>query len=73
MIIYSNQNVKHLKGEVYMRFRKKDFIIFYVIVVLFYLVQMIRPNVGSIFTILIVASIPTLILGTITNFLFNKR
>jgi uncharacterized membrane protein YjgN (DUF898 family) len=56
-----------------MRFRKKDYIIFYVIVVLFYLVQMIRPNVGSIFTILIVASIPTLILGTITNFLFNKR
>jgi uncharacterized membrane protein YjgN (DUF898 family) len=62
-----------LKGEVYMRFRKKDYIIFYVIVVLFYLVQMIRPNVGIIFTILIVASIPTLILGTITNFLFNKR
>lgn len=57
-----------------MRFRKKDYIIFYVITVMMYAINLIAPvKLGSIFAIVIGAIFPALIFGTITNFLFKKR
>lgn len=57
-----------------MRFRKKDYIFFYVITVILYVLQLVSPvKVGSIFAIFIGAIFPALTLGTITNFLFMKR
>jgi len=54
--------------------RKKDYIIFYVITVILYGIQLMSPvKVGSIFAIAIGAIFPTLILGTITNFLIKNR
>ena len=57
-----------------MRFRKKDYIIFYSIIVIIFIINLMGPvKVSNIFAIIIVAIIPTLILGTITNFLIKKR
>lgn len=56
-----------------MRFRKKDYIIFYVITVIIYGSNLMSPvEVGSIFALVMGATLPALILGTITNFLFKK-
>jgi len=56
-----------------MRFRKKDYIIFYVIIVTIFVMGLSNVNVGSVFAIVIGAILPSLILGTITNFLFKVR
>jgi len=63
-----------IEGEVYMKFRKKDYIIFYVITIVIFAINLMNPiKVGSIFGIIIGAVFPALILGTITNFLFKKK
>jgi hypothetical protein len=56
-----------------MKFRKIDYIIFYILVVLFYIMQSMSLTAGIILAIVTVAIIPALILGTITNFIFKKR
>ncbi len=64
----------NLNKGVYMSFRKKDYIIFYVLIVTILVMNLIAPvKLGNIFAIIIGAFFPTLILGTITNLLFKKR
>jgi len=55
-----------------MRFRKKDYLIFYVIIVTIFVMGLSNVNVGSVLAIVIGAILPSLILGTITNFLFKS-
>ncbi|MGE5627903.1 MAG: hypothetical protein ACM3X7_07270 [Solirubrobacterales bacterium] len=57
-----------------MKFRKIDFIIFYIIVILLYGINLIIPiKTKDILTLFIVAILPALILGTISNLIFRKR
>ena len=57
-----------------MRFRKKDYIIFYAIIVVVYLINLMSPvKLNSIIGVFIGSVFPALILGTITNFLFKKK
>ena len=54
------------------KFRKSDYILFYLIIAVLFIVQLYEFSLISIIGILIGATIPTLILGTITNFIFKK-
>lgn len=57
-----------------MKFRKKDYIIFYLLIVTLFIINMMGPvKVDVVLAIVIGASFPALILGTITNFLFRQR
>lgn len=55
------------------KFRKLDYILFYLIISVLFIVQLsellLKPVVG----ILIGATIPALTLGTITNLIFKKK
>lgn len=53
--------------------RKLDYILFYLIIAVLFIVQLYEFSLVSIICILIVATMPTLILGTITNFIFKKK
>lgn len=55
------------------KLRKLDYILFYIIITFLYIVQLIELSLTHIIGILIVAIIPTLILGTISNFIFKKK
>jgi len=56
-----------------MKFRKIDYIVFYVVTAIIFIINLMSPvKVGSIFVIFIVAVFPALILGTITNFIFKR-
>lgn len=55
------------------KFRKSDYILFYLIIAVLFIVQLYEFSLISIIGILIGATIPTLILGTITNFVFKKK
>ncbi|MDU4933981.1 MAG: hypothetical protein E6X43_01495 [Peptostreptococcaceae bacterium] len=54
------------------KFRKSDYILFYLIIAVLFIVQLYEFSLISIIGILIGATIPALILGTITNFIFKK-
>jgi len=57
-----------------MRFRKKDYIIFYAIIVVVYLMNLMSPvKLNSILGVFIGPVFPAVILGTITNFIFKKK
>lgn len=57
-----------------MKFRKKDYIICYFITVIFYGFNLIsHAKLENVIAIFIVATLPTIILGTITNFIFKKK
>ena len=57
-----------------MKFRKKDYIIFYLITVIFYGFNLMFPaKLENVFALFIVAIFPTIILGTITNLMFKKK
>lgn len=57
-----------------MRFRKKDYIIVYIIIIIMYGIQLVSPvKTSSILALFIGAIFPALTIGTITNFLFSKR
>ena len=55
------------------KFRKSDYILVYLIIVVLFIVQLYEFSLISIIRILIGAIIPALILGTITNFIFKKK
>ncbi|WP_290459682.1 hypothetical protein [Romboutsia ilealis] len=55
------------------RFRKLDYILFYIIISIIYIIQLYELSLTAVVGILIVSIIPTLILGTVTNFIFNKK
>ena len=54
-------------------FRKLDYILFYIIIAALFIVQLYELSLISVICILIGTSIPALILGTITNFIFKKK
>lgn len=55
------------------KFRKSDYILFYLIIAVLFIVQLYEFSLISIIGILMGATIPALILGTITNFIFKKK
>ncbi len=55
------------------KFRKPDYILFYLIIAVLFIVQLYEFSLISIIEILMGATIPALILGTITNFIFKKK
>lgn len=56
------------------RLRRKDYIIVYAFTLIIPVINLISPvKVSVILSIVIWAIVPTLILGTITNFLFKKK
>ena len=54
-------------------FRKLDYILFYLVIAVLLIVQLYEFSLISIIGILLGATIPALILGTITNFIFKKK
>ena len=54
-------------------FRKSDYIVFYIITSVMFLTQLTELALMSVIGILLGATIPALILGTITNFIFKKK
>jgi len=57
-----------------MKLRKKDYIIFYVLSLIMFVLNVMKPvEINVIFIIVIFATFPALLLGTITNFLFRKK
>ena len=54
-------------------FRKLDYIVFYIITSVMFITQLTELALMSVIGILIGATIPTLSLGTITNYVFKKK
>ena len=57
----------------FFKFRKLDYILFYLVIVVLLIVQLYEFSLISVIGILLGATIPALILGTITNFIFKKK
>ena len=55
------------------KFRKLDYILFYLIISVFFIVQLSELLLTPVVGILIGATIPALTLGTITNLIFKKK
>ena len=55
------------------RFRKLDYILFYIIISIIYIIQLYELSLTTVVGILIISIIPTLILGTVTNFILKKK
>ena len=55
------------------KFRKLDYILVYLIIAILFIIQLYEFSLISIIGILIGVTIPALILGTITNFIFKKK
>jgi len=55
------------------KFRKVDYILLYLIIVALFIVQLYEFSLISVIGILFGATIPVLILGTITNIIFKKK
>ena len=54
-------------------FRKLDYILFYIVTSLIFIIQLTKLEVSLVIGILIGATIPSLILGTITNLIFKNK
>lgn len=54
-------------------FRKLDYILFYIIISVLFIIQLAELSLSPVICILIGATIPALILGTITNLIFKKK
>lgn len=54
-------------------FRKKDYIIFYIIFVVIFIFQLSTISFVNIIGVLMGSMTPTLILGTITNLIFKNK
>lgn len=54
----------------FLKFRKLDYILVYLIIAVLFIIQLYEFSLISIIGILIGATIPALILGTITNFIY---
>ena len=55
------------------KFRKLDYILFYLVIAVLFIFQLYEFSLISVVGILLGATIPALILGTITNFIFKKK
>ena len=55
------------------KFRKSDYILVYLIIAVLFIIQLYEFSLISIIGILMGATIPALILGTITNFIFKNK
>ena len=55
------------------KFRKLDYILFYLVIAFLFIFQLYEFSLISVVGILFGATIPALILGTITNFIFKKK
>lgn len=55
------------------KFRKLDYILFYLIISVLFIVQLSELLLTHVVGILIGATIPALTLGTITNLIFKKK
>ena len=55
------------------KFRKLDYILFYLIISVLFIVQLSELLLTPVVGILIGATIPALTLGTITNLIFKKK
>lgn len=55
------------------KFRKLDYILFYLIISVLFIVQLSELLLTPVVCILIGATIPALTLGTITNLIFKKK
>lgn len=55
------------------KFRKLDYLIFYIIFVVIFTIKLTRIFFNPLIVILIGATIPALILGTITNLILKKN
>ena len=55
------------------KFRKLDYILFYLIISVLFIVQLSELLLTPVVGILIGATIPALSLGTITNLIFKKK
>jgi hypothetical protein len=72
-MVCSGRFYKARERSNFMNFRKIDYIVFYVVTAIIFIINLMSPvKVGSIFAIFIVAVFPALILGTITNFIFKR-
>ena len=54
-------------------FRKLDYILFYVVLAVLFIAQLYELSLISVIGILMIITIPALILGTITNFIFKNK
>ena len=54
-------------------FRKLDYILFYLVIAVLFIFQLYEFSLISVVGILFGPTIPALILGTITNFIFKKK
>ena len=55
------------------KIRKSDYILFYLIISVIFIIQLSELSLIAVIGILVGAIIPSLILGTITNFIFKKK
>lgn len=55
------------------KFRKLDYILFYIITSVIFIIQLTKLEASLVIGILVGATIPALILGTITNFTFKNK
>ena len=55
------------------KFRKLDYILFYLIISVLFIVQLSELLLTPVVGILIGATIPALTLGAVTNFIFKKK
>lgn len=54
------------------RFRLSDYVVVFILDVIYFGIQLINIDVISIFKVLLGATIMSLIIGSITNFIFKK-
>ena len=54
-------------------FRKLDYILFYIIILVLYIIQLTELQLLPVIFILMKAIIPAFILGTITNLVLNNK
>lgn len=54
-------------------FRKLDYMLFYLIISVLFIIQLMELSLVPVMGILIGTIIPALILGTISNFIFRKK
>lgn len=55
------------------KFRKLDYILFYIVISVIFIIQLTKLEASLVIGILIGATIPSLILGTITNLIFKNK
>lgn len=69
-----NRKSDKLKGGIYINFRKKDYLISYVLILIIYILNLMAPvEISELLLIAVFVIFPALVLGTITNLFFKKK